>query len=95
MALPGDVSDLLRRFRNGSLEIHHEHRRLETAIHHLVVGILIAALFLGSAELLSFKTPPLLGDVSIVGALGLVTAIFLGLRLLLLIRRNENGNGTK
>lgn len=92
MALPGDVSDILRRFRNGSLEIHHEHRRLETTVNHLVVGILIAALFLGSSELLSFKTPPVIGEVSIAGALGLVTAVVLGIRLLLVIRRAENGN---
>ena len=90
MALPGDVSDILRRFRNGSLEIHHEHRRLETTINHLVMGILVAALFLGSSELLSFKSPPVLWEVSVVGALGLLTSIALGIRLLFVIRRAED-----
>lgn len=94
-ALPGDLSDVLRRFRNGSLEIHHEHRRLETSINHLVVGILAAALFLGSANLLSNRMPPLLGGVSVIGALGLLAAVFLGIRLLLIIRREEKDNRPK
>lgn len=95
IALPGDLSDVLRRFRNGSLEIHHEHRRLETTINHLVVGILAAALFLGSANLLSHSVPPLIGGVSVIGALGLSASVFLGIRLLLIIRREENDNRTK
>lgn len=95
VALPGDLSDVLRRFRNGSLEIHHEHRRLETTINHLVVGILAAALFLGSANLLSHKTPPLLGDISVIGAIGLLLAMWLGLKLLLVIRRETIDNCPK
>ncbi len=91
VSLPSDLSDLLRRFRNGSLEIHHEHRRLETTINHLVVGILVAALFLGSANLLSNHAPPLVLGVSALGAVGVLTSIFLGIRLLLVIRR-ENGD---
>lgn len=95
MTLPNDAVDLLRRFRNGSLEIHHEHRRLEITVNRLVAGILIAALFLGSSNLLSSNTPPLLGGVSVVGALGLLTAAFLGLRLLLVIRRpDDDSRGT-
>ncbi len=93
--LPGDLSDVLRRFRNGSLEIHHEHRRLETTINHLVVGILAAALFLGSATLLSHNTPPLLEGVSVIGAIGLLMAMFLGLRLLHVIRRETIDNRPK
>lgn len=90
MTLPSDASDLLRRFRNGSLEIHHEHRRLEITVNRLVAGILIAALFLGSSNLLSSNTPPLLWGISIAGALGFLTAVSLGLRLLLVIRRADD-----
>ncbi len=93
VSLPSDLSDLLRRFRNGSLEIHHEHRRLETTINHLVVGILAAALFLGSANLLSSHTAPLIFGVSVLGLLGILTAVFLGIRLLRIIRRENGDNG--
>lgn len=95
MTLPSDVADLLRRFRNGSLEIHHEHRRLEITVNRLVAGILIAALFLGSSNLLGSNTPPLLWGISVAGALGFLTAVFLGLRLLLVIRRADDELGSK
>lgn len=95
MTLPSDVADLLRRFRNGSLEIHHEHRRLEITVNRLVAGILIAALFLGSSNLLSSNTPPLLWGISVAGTLGFLTAVFLGLRLLLVIRRADDELDTK
>ena len=95
VALPGDLSDVLHRFRNGSLEIHHEHRRLETTVNHLVVGILAAALFLGSANLLSNHVPPLVLGVSVVGTVGLVTSVCLGIRLLLVIRQENGDNESK
>lgn len=93
VSLPSDLADLLRRFRNGSLEIHHEHRRLETTINHLVVGILVAALFLGSANLLSNHLPPLVLGVSVLGMLGILTAVFLGIRLLRVIHRENDESG--
>lgn len=93
VSLPSDLADLLRRFRNGSLEIHHEHRRLETTINHLVVGILVAALFLGSANLLSNHLPPLVLGVSVLGMLGILTAVFLGIRLLRVIHRENDDSG--
>ncbi len=93
-SLPSDLSDLLRRFRNGSLEIHHEHRRLETTVNHLVVGILVAALFLGSANLLSNHAPPLVLGVSALGLLGILTSVFLGIRLLRVIHRENGDSGT-
>lgn len=93
VSLPSDLSDLLRRFRNGSLEIHHEHRRLETTINHLVVGILVAALFLGSANLLSNHLPPLVLGVSAVGMLGVLTAVFLGIKLLRVIHHEDGDSG--
>ncbi len=93
VSLPSDLADLLRRFRNGSLEIHHEHRRLETTINHLVVGILVAALFLGSANLLSNHLPPLVLGVSVLGMLGVLTSVFLGIRLLRVIHRENDDSG--
>lgn len=94
ISLPNDLSDLLRRFRNGSLEIHHEHRRLETTINHLATGILVAALFLGSANLLSNHTPPLVLGVSALGMLGIATAVYLGIKLLRVIHRENGDSGT-
>jgi ubiquinone biosynthesis protein len=80
VAFPGDLTDLLRRLRNGSLEIQHGHRRLEASVNRLVFALLIAALFLGSAQLWSQAAP---------GILGAVVALLLGIRLLLKFPRSD------
>ncbi len=38
--LPRDLSDILSRFRKGTLEVHMEHRRLESTVDRLVLGLL-------------------------------------------------------
>ncbi|MDH4183162.1 MAG: AarF/ABC1/UbiB kinase family protein, partial [Nitrospinota bacterium] len=79
---PPTLSDILERFRAGSMEIHMEHRGLEHSANRLVFGILTAALFVGSSMLLSFKAPPLIYGYSLLGALGLGVALFMGLRIM-------------
>jgi ubiquinone biosynthesis protein len=89
-SLPRDVSDLLARFRDGTLTVHLDHRHLDPIVNRLVIGVLTAALFLGSSELWSRQAPPLLFGVSVFGALGYLTAIVLGIRLLWAIRKSGN-----
>jgi ubiquinone biosynthesis protein len=79
--LPGDLADILDRVRRGRLEVRLEHRRLQSAVRQLVDGILTAALFLGSTQLLSSRVPPTLLDLSVPGALGCALSLFLGWRL--------------
>lgn len=88
-ALPRDVSDILSRIRNESLEVHLEHRRLEETVNHLVKGLLASALFIGSAMLMSTRLPPAPGGVSIPGALGCVAAVVLAAQLLHAIGRSK------
>ena len=51
-------------------------------------GLLLASLFLGSSWLLNGAFPPLLGGVSVFGALGCLLAIVLGGQLLWSFRKN-------
>lgn len=88
-ALPRDLSDILSRIRNESLEVHLEHRRLEETVNHLVKGLLASALFMGSSMLLSTKLPPAPCGVSIPGALGCLAATALAAQLLHAIRRSK------
>jgi ubiquinone biosynthesis protein len=88
--LPRDLSDLMARMREGTLTVHLDHRHLDPVINRLVLGVLTAALFLGSSELWSRQAPPLLFDVSIFGALGYLMSVFLGWRLLRAIRKSGN-----
>lgn len=81
-ALPRDLTDILSRIRNESLEVHLEHRRLEETVNHLVKGLLASALFIGSSMILSTRLPPAPGGVSVPGALGCLAATFLAAQLL-------------
>jgi ubiquinone biosynthesis protein len=79
---PRDLSEILRRMRSGTLEIRHEHRRLETTVNRLVLGILTAALLVASAALWSMAAAPTVLGISVPGIVGYVLAILLGFRLL-------------
>ncbi|MEO8426844.1 MAG: hypothetical protein ABI651_07010 [Verrucomicrobiota bacterium] len=45
-ALPRDLSEGLARVRDGSFQVHLDHRHLDPVINRLVLGVLTAALFL-------------------------------------------------
>jgi ubiquinone biosynthesis protein len=87
-SFPGDVSDLMNRIRRGSFDVNLEHRRLDTVINRLVLGILTAALFVGSSFLWGNNVKPLLWETSIPGAAGCLAAVCLGGTLLRAIRKS-------
>jgi ubiquinone biosynthesis protein len=89
-ALPRDTAEILQRLRSGTLEMRHEHRRLEVVVNRLVMGILAAALFLGSATLWSNGASPAVEGVSIFGVAGCVVSVAMGLHLLLKIRQTKD-----
>lgn len=89
-ALPHDLADLLARVREGTLTVHLDHRHLDPIVNRLVLGILAAALFLGSSELWSRQAAPLVYGVSVFGALGYALSLLLGWRLLRAIRKSGN-----
>jgi ubiquinone biosynthesis protein len=89
-ALPRDLTDLLARFRDGTLTVHLDHRHLDPIVNRLVLGVLTAAIFLGSSQLWSSEAKPLLWGVSVFGALGYLLSVYLGWRLLRAIRKSGN-----
>jgi len=89
-ALPRDITDMLARFRDGSFTVHLDHRHLDPIVNRLVLGILTAAIFLGSSELWSRQAAPLLYGVSVFGAVGYALSLFLGWRLMRAIRKSGN-----
>jgi ubiquinone biosynthesis protein len=91
-ALPRDLVDLLARFRDGSLTVHLDHRHLDPIVNRLVLGVLTAAIFLGSSELWSREAKPLLWGISIFGSIGYLLSLFLGWRLMRAIRKSGNIN---
>ncbi|MEZ0390567.1 MAG: ABC1 kinase family protein, partial [Verrucomicrobium sp.] len=57
-ALPRDLSDALQLIRTGNFQVHLDHRHLDHVINRLVMGIIMASMFLGSSLLWSMKAPP-------------------------------------
>lgn len=88
--LPSDVADIMNRIRRGSFDINLEHRKLDSITNRLVLGILTAALFVGSASLWSNAVPPQIGDVSLPGSIGCGVAIYLGFTLVRAIKKSGN-----
>src|SRR5262245_401306 len=80
--LPRELDEIMKRFREGKLDIHHEHKGIERTVNRLVRGIIAAALIVGSAMMWSRDTPPLLYGMSVIGVLGYVAAIYLAFYLI-------------
>lgn len=100
-ALPANLMDFIDQVRGGTFDIRLEHRGLEPSVNRLVTGLMISALFLGSALMLAFQVPPLLGDMPLAGTIlgprlgtlsfpgvaGASLSVFWGWRLWRAIRR--------
>jgi ubiquinone biosynthesis protein len=70
--------------------VHLDHRHLDPIVNRLVLGVLTAAIFLGSSQLWSSEAKPLLWGISVFGALGYLLSVYLGWRLLRAIRKSGN-----
>ncbi len=91
--LPRGLTEILEQVQSGKFDVHLDHRGLEPSVNRLVLGMLASALFLGSSLLLSRNVPPLVGDlwllnrlpllgsISVPGAVGVGFSVALGLRL--------------
>ena len=95
--LPLGLTEIFHQVQTGKFDVHLEHRGLEPSVNRLVYGMLTSALFLGSTLLLSQKVAPLIdlpwvgnivGEFSLLGAMGCGVSITLGLRLLRAISKS-------
>ncbi|MBE0454713.1 MAG: phosphotransferase [Roseovarius sp.] len=94
--LPQDISRLLRAARRGRLEIQinvtHLKRvgnQLDGAANRLVVGIVIAALIIGSSIVMTVPGGPSLLGLPLFGLLGFISAVVGGVWLLLSIWKSS------
>ncbi len=94
-ALPRDLGDVLKRVREGTFSVHLDHRHLDPIVNRLVLGIMTAALFVGSSLLWSLKAPPAVAGVSVFGAAGYLFAAYLGWRLLRAIKKSGDINSRR
>jgi ubiquinone biosynthesis protein len=94
-SLPRGLNDVLKRVRDGTFSVHLYHRHIDSAINRLVLGVITAALYVGSSLLWSMKAPPTIKDVSIVGGAGYFVAAYLSWRLLRAIKKSGDINPNK
>jgi ubiquinone biosynthesis protein len=80
--LPRELDEIMRRFREGKLDIHHEHKGIERTVNRLVRGLIAAALIVASALMWAQNTPPLLYGLSVFGVLGYAVAVWLAFWLI-------------
>jgi ubiquinone biosynthesis protein len=86
--LPGALASMASRARDGRYETQVEVLRLGYLVNRSVQGGLSAALLISSALLLSEETPPLIGDLSAMGLLGLLGGLSLGWQVLKAIKKS-------
>lgn len=89
-SFPKDLVSILTELRTGSLRIGFEHLNLENLINmidkssnRLAVGLIIAALVIGSSVLINAGAQTFLGSTRQLGAIGFVTGAILGVVLLI------------
>ncbi|QDV13078.1 putative protein kinase UbiB [Rosistilla oblonga] len=87
--LPRDAAEILDNFKRGKFDVHLQHRRLEPIVNRLVMGLLTAALFVGSASMCSSEVPPTIRGFSIPGFFGCAIAIAMGTGIWRDVRRSS------
>jgi ubiquinone biosynthesis protein len=68
-SLPGDIEEILQQVRAGRLAIDFRVHDADGAVDNLVDGLVAAASVIGSSQLLSRRTGPTLGPISVPGAI--------------------------
>jgi ubiquinone biosynthesis protein len=97
--LPHDFSRLLRAARRGRLEIHidvanlkHVGNQLDGAVNRLVIGIVVAAIIIGSSIVMTVSGGPTLLGLPLFGLIGYLGAAAGGLWLLLSIWKSARAD---
>jgi ubiquinone biosynthesis protein len=90
---PEQLRDILQKAQAGRIEVQLEHHHLEPSVNRLVLGVITAAMILGSSILWAFKAPPTLGGVSVIGLLGMMASAISGIRLIRAILRSRSFEG--
>jgi ubiquinone biosynthesis protein len=93
--LPQDLRHLLRSARSGRLQVHVDVTRLQyfgnqldRAASRLTMGVVLAALIIGSSIVMTVDRGPELFGLPLFGLLGFLSAAVAGIWLLISIRRS-------
>jgi len=87
-SLPGDIEEIVQQIRTGKLSVDFRIHDSDGAVDHLVDGLVAAASMLASAQLVSRRTGPTFGPISLPGAVAAGVGVFTWQRLVR--RRREH-----
>lgn len=91
---PKVLIKLLNNADKRNFKINLEHRNLENSVNSLVTGMLAAALFLGSSMIISSRIGPFIGEFSLIGLAGIFVSLYIGIRLMIDIKRKSKEDET-
>ena len=80
-SLPGDIEEIVQQIRAGRLGVDFRVHDSDGAVDHLVDGLVAAASVLASAQLVSRRTAPTIGPISVPGVVAAGVGVFTWQRL--------------
>ena len=93
--LPVEIRDFFDLVRNKTLKLQFEHRgldpmldKLDLIVNRLSFSIVTASMLIGSTLILKSKIPPMIGELSLIGAITFSFSLFMGILLLISILRH-------
>lgn len=88
-SLPKAIDKAIHKIGSDNFQINMEHRNLEKSVNRIVMGLISAAIFLGSSVLMAFKVPPTIDGNSVIGIIGLIFASILAISLIIQIQKEN------
>lgn len=79
--LPRQMSTVFRMAQRQEMGIQLRHRHLEPSVNRVVFGVMVSALFVGSAMLWAYRAPPVIREISVFGLIGCMISVLLGYHL--------------
>ena len=97
--LPRDLKNAIRKINSGEIKVDLRHKGIDPLVHtvnrvskQLISAVIIAALIIGSSQLIVHNVHPLWGTTSAMGIIGIIIASLLGLGMLKDLRRGDHDN---
>ena len=87
-ALPGELNNVIDKVQKDDFRVEFTIRNLDKVVNRLIYGLIVAALIMASSILWSAGVGPFVGDISILGIIGIVIAVGLVLKLLSSIEKS-------
>jgi len=96
---PRDLKNAIRKINTGHIEVDLTHKGIDHMVHTLqritkqvISAFIIVALIVGSSLFIISAIPPLWNDISVVGLIGIIIAIFIAFGMIRDIRSKDYDN---